>query len=398
GDTMLYATAATVGRVDGFCVNRGGALTPGASVHADTGVDPSSPGVHDSSSNPRRLLVGNGVLYVGEHDRVEAFSIGPHGGLKFLNRTALISSPAMDVMDMALSPDGKTLYVAQNGPDRIAGYSLDATGVPARDFSSCIQGRVNVSYRALRVSNSLLYVSEQLTPGRIAVFPIDAGGGLGPCSAQRSTVCQGGSRAGQMCSTEDANATTGCPGATCPGCCVAATRPISERRRIQRPRPFVIMGDRLYVDEVGTARIKGFGLQADGLFSPPTMVGKRLRWEKPFSRTDPVLAYVDVVLFRSTLLASQFEKGRIDAYRLTPDGRLPHQPTRRSNQDVRTSPVRMTVSEDGVLYVAAGELDRVEAFRLRQSDGLLASATPFSQTDEQTGSFPNDVALAMLSG
>src|SRR5437660_1411696 len=142
GDTMLYATAATVGRVDGFCVNRGGALTPGASVHADTGVDPSSPGVHDSSSNPRRILVGNG--------------------------------------------------------------------------------------------------------------------GLGPCSAQRSTVCQGGSRAGQMCSTEDANATTGCPGATCPGCCVAATRPISERRRIQRPRPFVIMGDRLYVDEVGTARIKGF--------------------------------------------------------------------------------------------------------------------------------------------
>ena len=51
GDTMLYATAATVGRVDGFCVNRGGALTPGASVHADTGVDPSSPVVHDSSSN-----------------------------------------------------------------------------------------------------------------------------------------------------------------------------------------------------------------------------------------------------------------------------------------------------------------------------------------------------------
>ena len=54
-------------------------------------------------------------------------------------------------------------------------------------------------------------------------------------------------------------------------------------------------------------------------------------------------------------------------------------------------------SAAAVMAARAGELDRVEAFRLRQSDGLLASATPFSQTDEQTGSFPNDVALAMLS-
>ena len=125
-------------------------------------------------------------------------------------------------------------------------------------------------------------------------------------------------------------------------------------------------------------------------------VGKRLRWERPLSRTDPVLAYVDVVLFRSTLLASQFEKGRIDAYRLKPDGRLPRQPTRQTKQDVRTSPVRMAVSDDGVLYVSAGEFDRIQAFKLRQSDGLPAT-TPFSETDEQTGSFPNDVALAMLS-
>ena len=179
--------------------------------------------------------------------------------------------------------------------------------------------------------------------------------------------------------------------------------------------------DRVYVEEVETKRIKAFSLQPDGLFPPPTMVGKRLRWEKPVSRTASVLGYADLVLFRSTLLASQFEKGRIDAYRLKPDGRLPRQPTRHTKEDVRTSPVRMTISRcsggsnDGlacasamecpggtcpsaanVLYVAAGELDRVQAFRLRQSDGLPSPA-PFSQTDEQTGSFPNDVALAVLS-
>src|SRR5262249_14038581 len=158
-----------------------------------------------------------------ESDRVEAFSIGPHGGLKFLNRTEVISSPAMDVMDMALSPDGKMLYVAQNGPDRIAAYPLDATGTPARDITSCIQGRVNVAYRALGVSNSLLYVSEQLTPGRIAVFPIDTGGVLGHAPGECTTPT----------------------GAQRP----EATVPMSERRRIQRPRSFVVIGDRIYVEE-----------------------------------------------------------------------------------------------------------------------------------------------------
>src|SRR5205809_208691 len=65
----------------------------------------------------------------------------------------------MDVMDMAFNPDGRTLYVAQNGPDRIAAYPLDPkTGLvlaPKTGFTSCIQGRPNAAYRALLVRNSL---------------------------------------------------------------------------------------------------------------------------------------------------------------------------------------------------------------------------------------------------
>ncbi|TMB52493.1 MAG: lactonase family protein [Deltaproteobacteria bacterium] len=356
--TILYATAASQARVDGFCVREGGGLAPAASVHVDT-----------AGMEPRRLVVANGVLFVGELDRVEAFKIGPHGALTPMAATKTITSPAMEVIDMAVAADGQTLYVAQNGPDRIAAYPIAAATSRSWDFTSCIQGRVNGSYRALHIRNGLLYASEQLTPGRIAIFPINAGGSL----------------------HDPAECTTP-TGKTRP----EATPAISDQQRIQRPRSFVFLDDRVYVDEVGTKRIKAFLLQADGLFPPPVKVGKRLRWERPLSRTDPVLAYVDVVLFRSTLLASQFEKGRIDAYRLKPDGRLRRQPTRQTKQDVRTSPVRMAVSDDGVLYVSAGEFDRIQAFRLRQSDGLPAT-TPFSETDEQTGSFPNDVALAMLS-
>ena len=64
GGTILYATAASLSRVDGFCVGAGGGFVPGASVrHADTG-----------GTEPRRLLVANGVLYVGESDRVEVIT------------------------------------------------------------------------------------------------------------------------------------------------------------------------------------------------------------------------------------------------------------------------------------------------------------------------------------
>src|SRR5207249_3445395 len=134
-------------------------------------------------------------------DRVEAFKIDAHGSLSHAGRTKPIKGELpVDVMDMALSPDGKTLYVAQNGPDRIAAYPLDETGFAARDpktslanFTSCIQGRPNAAYRALLVNNSLLYVSEQLTPGRIAIFPIDPDGGLGHDPTACTMHCNGGS-------------------------------------------------------------------------------------------------------------------------------------------------------------------------------------------------------------
>src|SRR3989442_14315487 len=98
GGTILYATAASLARIDGFCVGAGGGLAPAASVHVDT-----------KGTEPRRLLVApgpagvDGVLYVGERDRVDAFAIRPHGGLKFLASTTLIKNElpiAIHVIDM----------------------------------------------------------------------------------------------------------------------------------------------------------------------------------------------------------------------------------------------------------------------------------------------------------
>src|SRR5207237_5769775 len=83
GGTILYATAASPGRVDGFCVGAGGGFVPGASVHT----------IDTNGKEPRRLLVvpgptgTDGVLYVGERDRVDAFKIGAHGSLSHAGST-----------------------------------------------------------------------------------------------------------------------------------------------------------------------------------------------------------------------------------------------------------------------------------------------------------------------
>src|SRR5439155_20942848 len=86
---------------------------------------------------PRRLLIGNNVLYVAETDRVEAYKIGSHGGLMRVGSTTVLHNMHPD--DLELSPDGTLLYVPQRALIRVAAYPLRSDGAPEKDFSSCIQ-------------------------------------------------------------------------------------------------------------------------------------------------------------------------------------------------------------------------------------------------------------------
>jgi 6-phosphogluconolactonase (cycloisomerase 2 family) len=374
--TILYATAATPGRIDGFCVRGNGSLAPAPKVQAAT-----------TGTQPRRLLVGDGVLYVAEFDRVEAFLIGPRGLLSHHGRTKI--EPSMDPRDLKLSPDGRTLYVPQRSQFRIVAYPLGEDGSLDKEagFTSCIQGEFGEGYQDLLVQDSLLYVTGSFDSGRVEVFAIDPNGQL-PATPEE---CRPGT-------AEDERP--------------AATAPLSYRNRLFRPKSFLVAGDMLYVEERGRKQITAFKLGGfskedfsceapPGNFCPLAARGKKGK-TKPqpvASRTAGQVNYEGLVLDRTgtTLLGAQFFRGRIDAYRLRKDGRLRKRPSRSSREDLRMSPVRMAVSEDNVLYVAAGVLDRVAAYRLRASDGLLTSATPFNETDTLPNSFPNDVALAVLS-
>lgn len=95
-----------------------------------------------------------------------------------------------------------------------------------------------------------------------------------------------------------------------------------------------------------------------------------------------------------TVFATEFQRGRVDAYRLQPaDNRFIVKKPKRTDEDVRTSPVGL-IAHGNVLYVASGEVDQVRAYRLRtRKDSTVLEF--IGETNEQNGSFPNDVAVAL---
>src|SRR2546428_10973984 len=106
--SILYATAASQQRIDGFCLGADGALSATPTVQIPT-----------LGRLPRRVLVGNGVLYVAEADRIEAFAIGQHGG----RRPPAGPEPAAGRQppDMTPNPDRTTPYATHLGfPEAIA--------------------------------------------------------------------------------------------------------------------------------------------------------------------------------------------------------------------------------------------------------------------------------------
>jgi len=399
---ILYATAATENLVDGFCLGGDGSLAAAPTIQVGT-----------AGVQPRRLVVAtNGtwtVLYVVEVDRVEAFSIGAHGGLKLIGATPTIAGPNANPMDVAFSPDMTKIYVPEDGRDRIAAYPLDpTTGAPGSELTSCIKGPKAPQYARLAVSNGFLYVTSRSLSGRVSVFPIAADGNLPEDPTLDPNAC------GKK------NTTPTCP--------------CSERRRLDDPKALIVDGDTVYVESLLKKRVieftlasvptdqsgdfntqKGCPALADHQFVPPhrkktptvdeavclrksateDLTGS-FRWQKWTSATTSSVGYQEVIRAGDTLLASQFIKARIDAFELKDDGRLPKHPTAATEADVRGSPVGLA-QRNNVLYVAAGEFDRVQAYHLGKNRAL-PERTPFSQTDVLTNSFPNAVATAELTG
>jgi 6-phosphogluconolactonase (cycloisomerase 2 family) len=376
--SILYASAATPGRIDGYCLGGDGSLAsePTFSVNTRGGLDP-------GNSEPRRLVVDTqvrqgvevSVLYVAEVDRVEAYRIGRNGNIGYIGATRVLDH--MRPLDLRVSDDGKLLYVTQTGYNRIVAYPIGDDGAPAKnsegkaDFTSCIQENQDSAVQHLIVSGSLLYVSASSNPGRVDVFRLNPDGSL-PLVPEEFNRCR----------KPDPN----------------ASQPdySSTRRALHSPKAMVLKDNVLYVSQRENNLVVAFALLPDGNFEPVRVTkNKKKHWQKPSSKTGTNVGYEPLILHGDTVLGANYGRGRIDGFHLLADGRIPSRASTQSNADVRMSPVRMTSSNRNVLYMAAGEFNRVVAYRLR-ADGLLIDVEPFSETGELKGSFPNDVAVAML--
>jgi hypothetical protein len=444
--SVLYATAVGEQRVDGFCLDRNGALAP----------NPNGKSFGTAADQPRRLLVAEGVitepaipeasrdvLYVALADRIEAFRILSHGGLESLGTTKIVQF--MDPRDLLLSPAKNRLYVAPRGYNRIVAYDIQPDGSLSEDFSSCTVGRDDSRYVSLAgpppgassAAGAFLYASSEVN-GRIDIYPLDATGNLLEVEVDenRDPVIDPVTKRPML-----SKVSTNCKNVD--GESPPLTVPFSSRQGLAQPKSMVLDGEMLYVEERARARITAFRLK-DGLFcdsveqcpgfdtlgKPRCLARQQKRIDNdkgprhcPASHTNPSLQYENMVLFGDTLLGTQFFKGRIDGYRLRPSTAgpllLPKGPKFVSEEDVRMTPVRSTARTlpairgecsdtdparpcdcaatntcAGVLYVGSGALNRVVAYALGAGGAL--PRVPFSRTDEDKDSFPNDVAVAVL--
>ena len=408
-ETILFATAASQNRIDAFGVANDGAPSPDpVAQHSTGGVLP-------------RRLVGHGCnLYVAENDRVEVFRIHPGGRLELIGATR--ASKEMRAHDIEVSDDGLTLYAPIRQMGAIASYPLDAegkpndsviteNGVPAGGPTSCVYGPVHADWEDLALANGKLYAA---FTNRIEVFGItDTGQLTGVAQVPHDNNDDGTIEADE----------TSCPFyATTPSGVIEPCIDPDIRPRPDRPDPtcpfsarghmagavgLVVEGTALVSSQRFTHLLLGFVLDATGNLPafgvdpafPTAKEKKKERKSRKKNRTDELIRYIGVTVLHEAdgqpIIYAAGYSGRVDAFRLGTDGTLPKQPNMQSTpKDVTSTPVRTAVGTTAggrpVLYVASGELDRVQAFHLFDGGRIDAGTSP-AETNEQHGSFPNDV-------
>lgn len=383
---ILYATASTPGRVDGFCLSSNGGIATKPKVTVETG-----------GRLPRRLIPSpNGkMLYVAEIDRVEFFEILEGGGLRKVPETQVPEPPlkGLNPRDVALSADGTKLYVPDVRRSKLMMFALDANGLPVtRTPTSCMFGPNSAGIENLVVRfdlpTPLLYASLTHGNGEVVTYALSPDGLFLDCKFPDDENGDPDTKKVPICTTPLGPE----------GCDKDAdiNQPISRRKKMAGPGPLILDGNRLFVSERFRRKVSVFDLQPNGTFEfelkdPADPTGD-VKWKQArSSSTKSEIRYNGLVKANNTILGTQFSDGRIDAYKLKDGVDLPNQPTSQTVKDVRSSPVRMTV-RDNMLYVGGGDVDRVQVYRL-SDEGVPRDTTPFSESDRQKGSFPNEVVI-----
>lgn len=430
-ETVLYATAASQSRIDGFKVNADGSLDGAAFEHQPT-----------KSASPRRLVVRSCRLYVAETDRIEVFRIGPRGHLESLGNTLPLKGS--NPHDMDLSPDGKTLYFPMRSQGALISFPLDDNGVPvplnddqnatgstgyfsrldgADPQPTCVFAHGAGAWEDIEVTATNLYGAQF---DRVMTFGLDGSGRIlgaiptieDPKNPDQET-CENyrlATASPISCWERDINGTI-----------IDADRDCwtSVRFRLSGATSLALISgaqQTLVMNTQFDRRLLGFTLDATGNFkdfgNTESKERKKARkQERKSNRTNPQIRYIGITPYQPPPSATCRKKnnkpvlecpaifatgyqGRTDSYQLN-DGILTRNTTGQTSRDPTSSPTRSTVGFDGQgrpkLYVAGGERDRIQVFRLSSLGRIADGEGPMMESDEQAGSFPNDVVLVDIT-
>jgi 6-phosphogluconolactonase (cycloisomerase 2 family) len=315
-------------------------------------------------------------LYVATEDRIDAFSIDPTTGRleRYQNVDGGAKAPAAiagaDFEYLAVDPGERQLYAAATDAARIVAYPIAADG-SISDVGSCTQGDPGTRYQGLGATSTQLYASAHQS-GRIDIFPLRAEDGA--LQALDKAADEGGTL----------QVFTDCTEGT-------VTLAPQTSLKVGNPRALIVDGGTVYFVEREHRRIIGCPMASDGTL-PECPKRKR---NPAISRTQEAKsAYHQMVISTDRVLfVSVFGKGRVEAFVLGTDGALPASPRTRLRNDPLRTPVGVAVCQD-TLYVAEGELNRIDAFRIGPRG--FVNTKPFSHTDAIGRSFPNDVAVVPL--
>ncbi len=328
GNAVLYVAQAQGGRVDAFRLGSDGLL-------------PNAPFSSINLLNPRRLLVGDGVLYVAMLDRVVSLELGNDGSLPQAATASTIVRPGMEAMEMRLR-DG-ILYVAASGLSAVQAYRLDRNGQVPAEPSSSGASAIPAGYRTIDIEGDFLYAASR-DQAIIDTYFLGAGGDI-----------------------------------------PAEPEPQLPQAFVALPDDLEVVNGVLYVTGGGDENLEAYQIRDNGLLD-----------NLPDSRTAAREFYTHMDFYGDKVYATAFNRGKIDVYGIDPvSGQFADraEPLSSTREDTASFPTAIAIYAN-VLYVAQAGLGRVDAYIIG-NDGLL-NEFPSSSTRSLTRHFPTDVAVFVL--
>lgn len=350
-----------------YVTNSGSDNVSGYSINATSGTLTAIPGSPFSNvSAPSAMAVSSNGFFAYVTNRrtnnVTAFRVSTEGALLLVPSTSTNPNPAaVDAAPaaLAISPDTKHLYVANNGNDTVTAFNIEIAG--ALTMISPTAGNTN----PLAVNGA--------DPASIAI----------PQSGKFLYVANSGSND----VTAFSIGATGLLSRTAPS--GANTNPILTGGTVPKGMVISPNGSFLYVANSGSHNLTVFQIGSNGLLTLVPPAGSN-----PVS-TGGTTPNALMISLDGRFLYAANGGGNVSAFTIGSDGLLTLVPSSAGNLNpvsAGTNPVALTMSPDGRFLYVANQGGRVSAYTINTETGALTPLTALVGNPFLAGTTPSAIA------